>query len=127
MPPKRKSAANNSDSDEPKPKKAAKTPKAPLTPLDPDLPINKTFPPSLEILKKADGVTRLATWNVCGIKACDKKGLKFYLEAEDRMSVDMIEVSELDLKRAIADLIVLTETKVQTEPDIMYLKVCLLF
>ena len=53
-------------------------------------------------------------------KACDKKGLKFYLEAEDRMSfLDFMNLAD----RNEADVIVLTETKVQAEPDIVYIKV----
>ncbi|KAI9609688.1 hypothetical protein KEM48_002862 [Puccinia striiformis f. sp. tritici PST-130] len=42
--------------------------------------------------------------NVCGINACEKKGLKTYLMAED------------------PDIIILSETKTQTEPDIMHIK-----
>lgn len=42
--------------------------------------------------------------NVCGINASEKKGLKFYLEAED------------------ADIVILTETKVAKEPDFLHLK-----
>ncbi|KAM0753627.1 hypothetical protein T439DRAFT_322519 [Meredithblackwellia eburnea MCA 4105] len=110
MAPKRKSKADTpvSDSDaassteeapQKKAKKATKT-KEPVKPLDPTLPTNTVIPPDLLTFEsKAEGVVRIATWNVCGIKACDKKGLRQYVAAED------------------ADILVLCETKTG-EPDI---------
>jgi AP endonuclease-1 len=103
MGPKRKADSASDDEDVPKAKKAAKKAKAPLTPLNPDQPINRTFPPSLSFPAKPEGHLRLATWNICGIKSCDKKGLKFYLEAED------------------ADIVVLTETKCTEDPKVAYI------
>jgi hypothetical protein len=56
------------------PAKKAKAAKGPVTPLDSSLPHNVAFPADLEPFPpKAAGELRLATWNVCGIKACDKK------------------------------------------------------
>lgn len=73
MPPKRKAQAAVSESgsgdDVPKKKVSKKPAKEPLTPLDPTLPNNKTFPmeSELQFAKKGEGITRLGTWNVCGI------------------------------------------------------------
>ncbi|ORY59440.1 Endonuclease/exonuclease/phosphatase [Leucosporidium creatinivorum] len=83
-------------------KPAAKKSKAkePVKPLDASLPHNTTFPKDLQPFPtKAEGSVRLSAWNVCGIKACDKKGFRSYLEAED------------------ADIIILTETK-SVDPQI---------
>ncbi|KAI0780956.1 Endonuclease/exonuclease/phosphatase, partial [Trametes elegans] len=56
------------------------------------LPVRVAFAP------KAPGTVRLATWNICGLAAAQKKGFKYYVEAED------------------PDVLVLTETKVNNEP-----------
>ncbi|KAI9570453.1 Endonuclease/exonuclease/phosphatase [Boletus coccyginus] len=56
------------------------------------LPVNIAFPP------RAEGTLRFATWNVCGLAAAQRKGFKYYVEAED------------------PDILVLTETKVNNEP-----------
>ncbi|KXN92221.1 DNA-(apurinic or apyrimidinic site) lyase [Leucoagaricus sp. SymC.cos] len=56
------------------------------------LPVHINFPPRLE------NTTRISTWNVCGFAASQKKGFKYYVEAED------------------ADILVLTETKVNEQP-----------
>ncbi|KNE94763.1 exodeoxyribonuclease III, variant [Puccinia striiformis f. sp. tritici PST-78] len=94
-----KSASSSS-----KPKPAAKKAKGPTVPLHANLPNNKTFPAKLEFTAKKDDTLRISAWNVCGINACEKKGLKTYLMAED------------------PDIIILSETKTQTEPDIMHIK-----
>lgn len=57
-------------------KPAAKKSKAkePVKPLDVSLPHNTAFPKDLQPFPaKAEGSARLSAWNVCGIKACDKK------------------------------------------------------
>ncbi|KAF8447517.1 Endonuclease/exonuclease/phosphatase [Boletus edulis BED1] len=56
------------------------------------LPVHITFPP------RAAGTLRFAAWNVCGLAAAQRKGFKYYVEAED------------------PDILVLTETKVNNEP-----------
>lgn len=70
-------ASTSTSAGKPKKAKAApkpKVPKAPVTPLDPSLPTNTAFPMDLApFAKKGDGEVRIAAWNVCGIKACDKK------------------------------------------------------
>lgn len=105
MPPKKRKAADSDESDAStatKPK--ASKQKQPLTPIHPDMPTNTVLPTPLTVPPRAeDAQLRFATWNVAGIKACDKKGLKFYLEAED------------------PDIIVLTETKVQSDPKMAYI------
>ncbi|PLW08607.1 hypothetical protein PCANC_11121 [Puccinia coronata f. sp. avenae] len=92
--------------DEPSSSKAApaKKAKGPTVPLHPHLPNNKVFPAKLEFAAKMEDTLRISAWNVCGINACQKKGLKTYLDAED------------------PDVIILSETKVQAEPDIMHIK-----
>ncbi|KAH9811563.1 exodeoxyribonuclease III [Melampsora americana] len=82
----------------------AKKAKGPTLPLHSDLPNNKVFPSKLEFNLKAEGCIRISAWNVCGVNACDKKGLKTYLQAED------------------PDIMIMSETKMQAEPDIMHLK-----
>jgi hypothetical protein len=119
--------SSHSDSEQTK-KPAAKKSKAkePVKPLDASLPHNTAFPKDLQPFPaKAEGSVRLSAWNVCGIKACDKKvssplfrrvvfradwshspllqGLRSYLEAED------------------ADIVILTETK-SVDPEIKELK-----
>ncbi|PSR75406.1 hypothetical protein PHLCEN_2v9164 [Hermanssonia centrifuga] len=61
-------------------------------------PTNKVLPVHIEFPPKASGSWRIATWNICGLAASSKKGFKFYVEAED------------------ADILVLTETKVNNDP-----------
>lgn len=82
-------------------------------------PTNKVIPVHVSIPPRVPGTTRIATWNICGLAAAQKKvrvaravhvhaglltagvcaqGFKYYVEAED------------------ADVLVLTETKVNNEP-----------
>ncbi|KAF9246145.1 Endonuclease/exonuclease/phosphatase [Melanogaster broomeanus] len=99
MPPKRKatsssatSASQSQSQSQPQTKKA-KDGKAPNgQPTNKVLPVNISFPP------RADGTLRFVAWNVCGLAAAQKKGFKYYVEAED------------------PDFLVLTETKVNDEP-----------
>ncbi|KAI0748107.1 Endonuclease/exonuclease/phosphatase [Daedaleopsis nitida] len=66
---------------------------------DPDAqPTNKVLPVNISFAPKAEGTVRIATWNICGLAAAQKKGFKYYVEAED------------------ADILILTETKVNNEP-----------
>ncbi|CAH7671215.1 Endonuclease/exonuclease/phosphatase [Phakopsora pachyrhizi] len=89
-------------------KKKLKKPitKGPVKPIDPNLPNNRQFPVKLNLSERTSDteVIRISAWNVCGIRACDKKGLKLYLESEE------------------PDVIILSETKVQEEPDLIHLK-----
>lgn len=67
--------SSHSESEQAK-KPAAKKSKAkePVKPLDASLPHNTAFPQDLQPFPaKAEGAVRLSAWNVCGIKACDKK------------------------------------------------------
>ncbi|TFY68986.1 hypothetical protein EVG20_g3342 [Dentipellis fragilis] len=56
------------------------------------LPVNISFPPQIP------DTTRISTWNISGLAASQKKGFKYYVEAED------------------PDILILTETKVNNEP-----------
>ncbi|TFK30087.1 DNA-lyase [Coprinopsis marcescibilis] len=67
-------------------------------------PQNKVLPVSIQFEKRAEGTLRIATWNICGWAASHKKGFKHYIEAED------------------ADILVLTETKVNEVPADLALK-----
>ncbi|KAJ7905716.1 Endonuclease/exonuclease/phosphatase [Mycena olivaceomarginata] len=109
MPPKRASSskrkASSDSEDEPTKKPAKATKKAKVAeerintqPTNKVLPVNIAFPPRIP------GTLRLATWNVCGLAASQKKGFKYYVEAED------------------PDILVLTETKVNNEPVDLALK-----
>ncbi|KAF9265505.1 hypothetical protein L218DRAFT_923808 [Marasmius fiardii PR-910] len=93
--------SDGEDSTSPKPtKKTTKKVKLDQTPVpDPDaqptntvLPVNISFPP------RTPNTLRFSAWNVCGLVTSQKKGFKFYTEAED------------------PDILVLTETKVNNEP-----------
>ncbi|CCM02078.1 uncharacterized protein FIBRA_04155 [Fibroporia radiculosa] len=61
-------------------------------------PTNKVIPVQVSFPERTPGTLRIATWNICGLAAAQKKGFKYYLEAED------------------PDILVLTETKVNNEP-----------
>lgn len=60
-----------------------------------DQPTNKVLPVNITFPAKEEGCLRLATWNICGLNASQKKGFKYYVEAED------------------ADILLLNETKVR--------------
>ncbi|TRM62659.1 Endonuclease/exonuclease/phosphatase [Schizophyllum amplum] len=60
-------------------------------------PVNKVLPVNIVFPKKNEGCLRLAAWNVCGLATSQKKGFKYYVEAED------------------PDILVLTETKANNE------------
>ncbi|KAI5119491.1 hypothetical protein M0805_009515 [Coniferiporia weirii] len=66
-------------------------------------PTNKVLPVRIEFPEKIAGTTRIASWNVSGLAACQKKGFKFYVEAED------------------PDILILTECKVNDEPEVSVL------
>ncbi|KIK57680.1 hypothetical protein GYMLUDRAFT_246676 [Collybiopsis luxurians FD-317 M1] len=67
-------------------------------------PTNKVLPVNISFSERHPEALRLATWNVCGLAASQKKGFSFYVEAED------------------PDILVLTETKVNNEPVDLALK-----
>lgn len=85
MPPKKRASKasppaqnlTDSEGDTPAPAKkkakAAPKPKGPVTPLDPSVPHNTAFPDTLEFSRPGEGEVRVAMWNVCGLKACEKK------------------------------------------------------
>ncbi|EJF65845.1 hypothetical protein DICSQDRAFT_77688 [Dichomitus squalens LYAD-421 SS1] len=56
------------------------------------------MPAQVGFAPKAAGAVRIATWNICGLAAAQKKGFKVYFDAED------------------ADILILTETKVNNPP-----------
>ncbi|KAF8212026.1 Endonuclease/exonuclease/phosphatase [Mycena galopus ATCC 62051] len=62
------------------------------------VPLNIVFP------ERVPGTLRFAAWNVCGLAASQKKGFKYYVEAED------------------PDILFLSETKVNNEPMDLALK-----
>ncbi|KAK7020450.1 DNA-lyase [Favolaschia claudopus] len=67
-------------------------------------PTNKVLPVNIVFSERTPGTLRLAAWNVCGLAASQKKGFKYYIEAED------------------PDILVLSETKVNNEPVDLALK-----
>ncbi|TFK54794.1 hypothetical protein OE88DRAFT_1624301 [Heliocybe sulcata] len=109
MPPKRTIKRKASDSDagsgEEAPK-ASTSKRAKASPPDGETPgtaangqpTNKVLPTTIVFPKKSAGMLRVATWNICGLAAAQKKGFKYYVEAED------------------PDVLILTETKVNDEP-----------
>ncbi|PPQ64660.1 hypothetical protein CVT26_002750 [Gymnopilus dilepis] len=65
---------------------------------------NKVLPVQITLPPKQLGSTRIASWNVSGLAAAEKKGFKFYVEAED------------------PDILILTETKLNKPSDNSTLK-----
>ncbi|TFK76337.1 hypothetical protein BDN72DRAFT_830894 [Pluteus cervinus] len=61
-------------------------------------PTNKVLPVHIEFPARHAGALRLATWNICSYASSQKKGFKFYVEAED------------------PDILVLNETKLNDDP-----------
>ncbi|KAJ3490240.1 hypothetical protein NLI96_g1564 [Meripilus lineatus] len=61
-------------------------------------PTNTALPESIEFVGKNEGCLRIAAWNITSLASSQKKGFKRYVEAED------------------ADILVLSETKVNNEP-----------
>ncbi|TIB29682.1 hypothetical protein E3P81_02847 [Wallemia ichthyophaga] len=116
MPPKRKADGDDKKAPETKKSKA----KEPVKPLDPTQPVNKQLPEELGAYEKGEGVTRMTCWNIAGYNASVKKvgknicyvcrllrdaqGMHRYINAEP------------------ADLLVLTETKIDKEPNDEILK-----
>ena len=65
----------------------------------PEIPRNTALPPKIEYERMPEGCVRIAAWNITSLKSSDQKGLMRYLRAED------------------ADIVVLTETKVNSDPE----------
>ncbi|KAH9963110.1 Endonuclease/exonuclease/phosphatase [Russula compacta] len=61
-------------------------------------PTNKVLPVKISFPPRAKGASRIASWNICSLASSQKKGFKYYVEAED------------------PDILILTETKVNDEP-----------
>ncbi|KAJ7219491.1 Endonuclease/exonuclease/phosphatase [Mycena pura] len=93
---KRKAPESTSDDGEALPKTNKKT-KTAATRANPQY-TNKVLPVNIVFPERTPGTLRLAAWNVCGLAASQKKGFKYYVEAED------------------PDILVLTETKMNNEP-----------
>ncbi|KAG6871751.1 hypothetical protein C0995_000439 [Termitomyces sp. Mi166 len=96
MSPKRKNSENAEENT--KTTKKAKTDPTDAQAPKNTQPTNKVLPVTITFPQKTPGTLRIATWNICGLAASSKKGFKYYVEAED------------------ADILVLTETKVNDEP-----------
>jgi len=100
MPPKRaasKRKASLSDGEGEASQSNKKTKISPPAPSDNAQPTNKVLPVTIAFPQSKPGIFRLATWNVCGLAASQKKGFKYYVEAEN------------------PDILVLSETKVNNE------------
>ncbi|KAF8637413.1 hypothetical protein AX17_002908 [Amanita inopinata Kibby_2008] len=61
-------------------------------------PTNKVLPVHIKFPPRMTDTLRLATWNICGLAACQKKGFRHYVKAED------------------PDILVLTELKMSATP-----------
>ncbi|CAE6490379.1 unnamed protein product [Rhizoctonia solani] len=95
MPPKRATSPD----EEPKSRPAVKRSKSSTNSDVAGYPwTNKGIPDALSFNPPGDKI-RISAWNVCGLTACWKKGFNRYIEAED------------------ADIIILTETKVNSRPS----------
>jgi hypothetical protein len=90
---KRKASPAPSDEDAPKATKKSKVSAASASRYS-DQPTNKVLPVKIDFPQRVPNTLRFATWNVAGLAASQKKGFKYYVEAED------------------PDILVLTETKV---------------
>ncbi|KAL5635596.1 hypothetical protein ACGC1H_004410 [Rhizoctonia solani] len=99
MPPKRGIKRATSPDEEAKSRPAVKRSKSSTNSEATAYPwTNKGIPDTLSFSPSGDKI-RISAWNVCGLNACCKKGFSRYIEAED------------------ADIIILTETKVNDQPS----------
>ncbi|KAH8995345.1 Endonuclease/exonuclease/phosphatase [Lactarius akahatsu] len=111
MPPKRAASSSKrkaeSDSDGEKPVKSKTTTKKAKVDASSNLaegfapngqPTNKVLPVKISFPPRSERATRIASWNICSLASSQKKGFKYYVEAED------------------PDILILTETKVNNEP-----------
>ncbi|KAH9980983.1 Endonuclease/exonuclease/phosphatase [Lactifluus volemus] len=108
MPQKRAASSSKrkarSDSDGEQPEASVKTKKAKESASDDTTlapngqPTNKVLPVKISFPPRAENTSRIASWNICGLASSQKKGFKYYVEAED------------------PDILILTETKVNDEP-----------
>jgi hypothetical protein len=90
---KRKESTSSSDEDAPKATKKQKV--SASASRYSDQPTNKVLPVDISFPPKASNTLRFSTWNIAGLAASQKKGFKYYVQAED------------------PDILVLTETKVR--------------
>ncbi|EKM82547.1 hypothetical protein AGABI1DRAFT_111155 [Agaricus bisporus var. burnettii JB137-S8] len=101
MPPRKapKRARTETDDEESQPSSLKKSKSTIIShqPENPQ-PTNKVLPVHISFPPRTPDTLRIATWNICGWAASHKKGFKYYVEAED------------------ADILVLTETKVNEQP-----------
>jgi AP endonuclease-1 len=91
---KRKASPSSSDEGTQKISKKPRNISAAYAPKYSDQPTNKVLPVNIEFPPRHPNTLRLVTWNIAGLAASQKKGFKYYVEAED------------------PDILVLTETKV---------------
>ncbi|CEL51824.1 Exodeoxyribonuclease OS=Bacillus subtilis (strain 168) GN=exoA PE=1 SV=1 [Rhizoctonia solani AG-1 IB] len=98
MPPKRGTKRATSPDEETKSRPSVKRSKSSTNSDVAGYPwTNKGIPDTLTFTPSEEKI-RISAWNVCGLTACWKKGFNRYIEAED------------------ADIIILTETKVNDRP-----------
>ena len=90
---KRKESPSSLDEDVPKATKKQKV--SASVPTHSDQPTNKVLPVDISFPPRISNTLRFATWNIAGLAASQKKGFKYYVQAED------------------PDILVLTETKVR--------------
>ncbi|OZJ03730.1 hypothetical protein BZG36_04147 [Bifiguratus adelaidae] len=67
-------------------------------PLDPTAPTNTVLPVKFDFPQTKQGQTKIASWNVSGIKASMKKGFKSYVDAEDP---DILCLQEIKVNEAV--------------------------
>ncbi|KZT37967.1 hypothetical protein SISSUDRAFT_1062351 [Sistotremastrum suecicum HHB10207 ss-3] len=94
----KKSRLSESQSQSQSASQSQNTSSANAQPTNVVLPVNIVIPPKAESKVEGENVTRIVTWNVCGLAASQKKGFKHYIESED------------------PDILILTETKVNNIP-----------
>ncbi|KAG8934575.1 hypothetical protein FRC03_007726 [Tulasnella sp. 419] len=97
--PKKVKQSQESDDNQPMPSKSKKKNTNSSTEITgPPQPSNTKIPDNVTFAPTAEGVKRISAWNVCGLAASMKKGFRTYVEAEN------------------ADVLILTETKVNNIP-----------
>jgi AP endonuclease-1 len=97
---KRKASPSPSDEEGPKVTKKSKVSAASVSRYS-DQPTNKVLPVNIDFPPRVPNTLRFATWNIAGLAASQKKGFKYYVEAED------------------PDILVLTETKVRVNSRLL--------
>ena len=120
MPPKRaasssKRKASNSDSEQ-EFENTTKKPKVVVAGTESDRasngqPTNKVLPTAIKFPSRTENSVRIASWNVCGLAASQKKVRQRFQDCS-RTMIDIVQGFKYYVEAEDPDILILTETKV---------------